>query len=120
MDASGLNFFEVSGVVSATDRRDIVILRSLAGALELLAGEQFAPAFGYSTNQDDYRWGKLHRIVLRHPLEGPFNIPPAGGGFPSPIAGLEGIPTDGGFHTVDAAHHDLRAEGANEFMYTFE
>jgi penicillin amidase len=115
--ASGVNFFNVPGVANAADRRDVLILQSLADALKRLAGEPFAAAFGGSTNQDDYRWGKLHRIVLDHPLGGPFSIPPAGGAFSPPLAGLPGIPTDGGFDTVDAATHDARADSVDAFMF---
>ena len=35
-----------------------------ADALDRLAGPAFAAAFKGSTNQDDYRWGRLHRIVF--------------------------------------------------------
>ena len=49
--ASGLNFFNVPGVTSATDRRDIVILKSLSDALTRLASPDFAPAFGGSADQ---------------------------------------------------------------------
>ena len=89
----------------------------MRSALAALAGPDFAGAFGASTDQDDYRWGKLHRIVFRHPLGGPFSIPPAGGAFPPPLPGLDGIPTDGGFGTVDAASHDARAASADAFMF---
>jgi penicillin G amidase len=111
--ASGINFFNVPGVASAEDRRDILVLKSLADGLARLAGPPFAAAFGGSTNQSDYRWGKLHRIVLNHPLGGAFNVPtinPLGNALP-------GFPTDGGFGTVDVANHDPRADGANEFMF---
>ena len=114
---SGLDFFNVPGVASADDRRDIIILQSLQAALQLMAGEDFARAFGRSTDQDDYRWGKLHRIVFAHPLGAPFSIPPAGGAFPAPLPGLDGIPTDGGFQTVDAASHDVRSASVNGFMF---
>ncbi len=118
---SGLNFFSVPDLPptdeNARDRRDIVILASLSGALERLAGPAFAAAFNGSTNQEDYRWGKLHRIVLRHPLDGPFSIPPAGGAFPGLAPELPGIATDGGFQTLDRGDHDVRAETANGFMY---
>ena len=117
LSASGLSFFNVPGVASALDRRDIVILGSLEMALTRLAGEPFRAAFGASGDQHDYNWGKLHRIVFRHPIGGPFSIPPAGGEFPAPLAGLPGIPTDGGFGAVDASNHDARAQGANEFMF---
>ncbi len=115
--ASGLNFFQVTGLSIPEDARDYIILNSLARALDALAGDAFDIAFHKSTNLGDYRWGKLHRIVFVHPLGGPFNVPPAGGVFPDPLAGLPGIPVDGGFQTVDAATHDVRAEGANEFMF---
>jgi penicillin amidase len=114
---SGLNFFNVPGIDDAGDRRDIIILQSLQEALELMAGEDFAVAFDRNTNQDNYRWGKLHRIVFSHPLGEPFSIPPAGGEFPAALPGLEGIPTDGGFQTVDAASHDVRGTGDNGFMF---
>ena len=115
--ASGLNFLNEPGVASAADRRDILILKSPDEALTRLAGDPFAAAFGHSTRQDDYRWGKLHRVVFTHTLGGPFNIPPAGGLFPPPLPGLDGIPTDGGFGTVDAAIHNLRGDNSNGFMF---
>src|SRR5438093_6791342 len=112
--ASGIDFFAVPGTASTDDRRDFVILRSLRQGLDLLA----SPALFASTNQSDYRWGRLHRIVFAHPLGGPFSIPPAGGAFPAPLAGLRGIPTDGGFQTVDASSHKTRAQAADDFMFT--
>jgi penicillin amidase len=115
--ASGVNFFVVPGIANAEDRRDILLLRSVADALTLLAGDAFKPAFGSSPQQADYRWGKLHRIVFQHPLGGPFSIPPAGGAFPPPLAGLDGIPTDGAFQTVDDAQHDVRAASLDGFMF---
>jgi penicillin amidase len=51
-------------------------------------------------------------------MGGPFSIPPAGGAFPVPIAGLPGIPTDGGWNTVDAARHGGRADSVNRFMFS--
>jgi penicillin amidase len=116
--ASGLNFFNVPGVTNAADRRDIVLLASVQQALALLASDEFKPAFNNSTQQNDYRWGKLHRIVFAHPLGGPFSVPPAGGAFPPPLAGLTGIPTDGGFQTVDASSHSARAATLNGFMFS--
>jgi len=112
--ASGIDFFAVPGMPSADDRRDFVILRSLRQGLDLLA----SPALFASTTQSDYRWGRLHRIVFAHPLGGPFSIPPAGGAFPAPLAGVRGIPTDGGFQTVDASSHKTRAQTADDFMFT--
>lgn len=115
--ASGLNFFKLPGINSASDRRDLIILRSLENTLILLAGPAFQNAFGGSTNLDDYRWGKLHRITFTHVLGGPFSIPSAGGAFPQPLANLPGIPTDGGFQTVDAGNHNVRAADDGSFIY---
>jgi penicillin G amidase len=115
--ASGIDFFAVDGVPDAADRRDVLLLRSLDGALDKLAGPDFQAAFGGSTDQDDYRWGRLHRVVMDHPMDGALNIPPGGGAFPAPLANLPGIPTDGGFGTVDASSHDARADASNDFMF---
>lgn len=96
----------------------MLILKSLADALARLAGPPFQAAFGGSTNQNDYRWGRLHRIVLDHPLGGPFSVPPAFGALPHPLGtSLPGLPTDGGFGVVDASNHDPRAQDANAFMF---
>ncbi|MBK8121339.1 MAG: penicillin acylase family protein [Sulfuritalea sp.] len=108
--ASGVDFFVVPGVANAADRRDVLILQSVKQALELMASEDFKEAFNKSENQEDYRWGKLHRIVFGHLLGEPFSIPPAGGAFPPSLPGLNGISTDGGFQTVDAATHSLRIQ----------
>ncbi|HEX2253268.1 MAG TPA: penicillin acylase family protein, partial [Thermoanaerobaculia bacterium] len=116
--ASGLYFFAGGSGATPAEQRDSLILDSLADALALLASPAFAPAFGGSTDQDDYRWGLLHRVVLDHPLGPPFSIPPAGGAFdPALPPGLPGIPVDGGFGVVDASSHSARADGLNEFMF---
>jgi penicillin amidase len=106
--ASGVDFFAVPGVSDPADRRDILVLRSLSGALDLLAGPAFDAAFHGSTDQDGYRWGAVHRITFDAVLGGPWSIPANGG---------PGLPTDGGFSTVDAASHDIRADAANEFTF---
>jgi cysteine-rich repeat protein len=114
--ASLINFFRVPGVVDQFVARDIILLESLRNGLNLLASNDFAPAFANSTNLDDYRWGKLHRIVFSHFLGGPFNMPPAG--HPLNVApNLPGIARPGGRQSVDAAAHDARADGLNEFMF---
>ena len=119
--ASGVQFFNVppmaNNAETAAARRDILILKSVADALALLASDEMKPAFANSTNQNDYRWGKLHRIVFNHRLGGPFSTPPAGGAFPPPLAGLTGIPVDGGFEVVDASTHNSRAATLNGFMF---
>jgi penicillin amidase len=114
--ASGLAFFNAPGLPTAASRRDFVLLKSVRDALNLASGPSFAPAFGGSTNQEDYRWGRLHRITFDHPLGGPFSIPP-GAGFTGLGASLPGIPTDGGFSVVDASSHNARASGLNSFTF---
>ena len=117
--ASGIDFFALPGVdASPEDRRDLLLLQSVSGALALLSGPVFAPAFQGSTHQGDYRWGKLHRIVFAHVMDGPFSVPPAFGQFPAPLAGLPGIPKGGGFGVVDASNHPVRADSANAFMFS--
>jgi penicillin G amidase len=115
--ASGLDFFSVPGVTSPEAARDILILASVKDALDLAASPAFASAFGGSSNQDDYRWGKLHRITFAHLLDGPFSIPP-GAGFTDLAPDLPGLATDGGYDTVDAASHDPRAATLNGFMFS--
>lgn len=114
---SGINFFNLPpGVVvgAAADRRDILILQSLADSLASLSGSEFKEAFGFSTDQDDYRWGKLHRIVFEHPLGSLFSVPSD-----NPLGNeLPGFPTDGGYGTVDSSNHDVRAQGVNDFMFS--
>ncbi len=114
--ASGIQFFTDPAAANPAQARDIVLLESLRSALDLLAGPAFAPAFANSTDQDDYRWGKLHRVVLDHPLGGPFSIPPTGG-LHDLAPGLPGIPRSGGFGAVDASGHNVRADSVNEFMF---
>jgi penicillin G amidase len=114
--ASGLDFFAAPGLPTPEARRDYMLLKSMQDALALAASPAFAPAFGGSTIQSEYRWGKLHRVVFQHPLGGPFSIPPAAG-FTNLGAGLPGIPTDGGFNVVDASSHGPRASAVNAFMF---
>lgn len=114
--ASGLDFFPVPGVAAADDRRDLVLLQSLADALALAASDSFKPAFGKSTNQADYRWGKLHRVELPSNLGAPFTLPSAGSVFPPPLPGLAGIPMDGGYQNVDVAGFDPRAATPDAFI----
>ena len=102
--AAGVNFFEVEGAPAPEAARDIAILRALQKALDLLAGDQFAAAYGRSTNLNDYRWGKLHRITFQHVLGNPFTIP-AAGGFSHLAPALPGVARAGGFEVVDASNH---------------
>jgi penicillin amidase len=114
--ASGLDFLEVPGVTAPNDRRDILILKSLRDALDLLAGDRFADAFHRSTNQQDYRWGRIHRLHCPHLMGDPFGIPPAGGAFPHPLPDLPGIPVDGSNITIDVTGHPWRADETAAFL----
>ncbi len=107
--ASGLNFFS-QGLAST-------VQGSLQQALDLLASDEFAPAFANSTDVMDYRWGKLHRIVFAHPLGvDPLNVP-NGGGFMDLGPNLPGLARQGGFQAVDASSHSARANTLNGFMF---
>ena len=113
-----IDFFDVPGIADPLDQRDYKLLEALRAALDLLAGPEFADAYANSTNQDDYRWGKLHRIVLDHPFIEAFSLPAQPPGvFPQPVPGLRGYPTDGGFSVVDASSHSARADSVNEFQF---
>jgi penicillin G amidase len=112
---SGIDFFAVPGIADAADRRDFLILNSLGEALTLAAGDNFRAAFGNSTRQTDYRWGKLHRITLPSPAGAPYTIPSEGNRFTSPLPGLPGIPVDGGYHVPDVATHPVRADAPELF-----
>lgn len=115
--ASGIPFFNVQGAPDAASARDTLLLATLQQSLALLASDEFAPAFGNSTNQEDYRWGKLHRIVFAHPMGvDPFNVP-NGGGLSSLGEGLPGVARAGGYQTVDASSHNTRASTVNGFMF---
>ncbi|MBB5207394.1 penicillin acylase family protein [Chiayiivirga flava] len=120
--ASGLDFFaNVPAELADADpavRRDCILLASLRQGLDLLASDEFAPAFANSTDMDDYRWGKLHRIVFDHPLGAQLSIP---GENPYPLtnvaADLPGLARQGGFDVVDASGHNARANTLNGFMF---
>jgi penicillin amidase len=114
--ASGIDFFVVPGVSAPEDRRDVLILRAVRDGLAMLASDEFAPAFDNSTDQQDYRWGKLHRIVFEHPLGGGFNVPPAGG-LDDLAPGLQGLARSGGYGALDASSHDPRAKQLDGFMF---
>ncbi len=103
-------------VIPVAAARDIIILDSLRAALDLLASDTFAAAFGGSTSQDDYLWGNLHRIVLDHALGEPFSVP-GPGVLPNLGEGLRGIARAGGFGALDASSHGARADGLDEFMF---
>lgn len=113
--ASGIRFFDIPELdLPPAVERDVVLLRSLEDALALLGSGAFEAAFG-RRSLAFARWGRLHRLVLSHPLGRDFSIPPLGG-FEGD-AYLEGIPVDGGFEVVDASGFDPRAASPGEFRF---
>ncbi len=114
--ASGINFFTNPQAPDPAAARDFVLLASLRQGLDLLASDEFAPAFGNSSDVMDYRWGRLHRIVFDHPLNDIFSLPNGLYGLVT-TPGLPGVARGGGYEAVDASSHSSRADGLNEFMF---
>ncbi len=115
--ASGIDFFPEPVALGADDRRDAALLRALQATLDALASDTYAAAFARSEDQDDYRWGKLSRVTLRHPASPTRSVPPAGG-FANLSPQLPGIPRDGAFQTLNRGTPDAAASGANGFEVT--
>ena len=114
--AAGIDWIPEPAVLSAGDRRDAALLQALRDALDHLASDDLSPAFANSTNQEDYRWGKLHRIVFDHPFEDAFDIPTQGG-FEDLTPDLRGLARDGGYNVVNASGFSARAIGVESFRF---
>ena len=100
--ASGLAFFNVDGAPTAAAGRDYLLLKALRDGLDALASEEFAAAFGGSTDLSDYRWGKLHRIVFRHRWVDRSTFPVPTRMVHRPGPDLPGVARPGGYEVVDA------------------
>lgn len=114
--ASGVDFIPEPAGLTAEERRDLALLTALRSALDDLASNDYADAFGNSTDQDDYRWGRLHRIVFDHPFEASFSIPPAAG-FDHLAPSLPGLSRDGGYEVVNASGFSARAGSQNSYRF---
>ncbi len=114
--ASGLNFFTNDDAPNPAAARDFLMLATLRQSLDLLASDEFAPAFANSTSLMDYRWGRLHRIVLDHPLNDVFSLPNGLYGLAT-VDGLPGISRAGGYQVLDASTHNVRGDSLNGFMF---
>jgi penicillin amidase len=114
--ASGVDFIPGPPALSAEERRDLALLAALRSALDALASNQFAPAFANSTDQDEYRWGKLHRIVFDHAFDASLSVPPQNG-FAHLAPDLPGVARDGGYEVVNASSFSARATELNSFMF---
>lgn len=113
---SGVDFFPEPAALPAEARRDAALLGALESALDALASDAYAAAFGNSTDQDDYRWGLLHRKTFGHELGGSFSLPPFAG-FEDVAPGLAGMARDGGFEVVNASGFNARADGVDAFRF---
>ena len=115
---STVDFFAWAPLPTAAERRDFVALKSLGDALDALAGPDFAAAFKGSTSQEDYKWGRLHRIVFDGLVfGGATSVPGATADLPPSFPDLSGLATDGGFGVVDASSHSARAANSDAFMF---
>jgi penicillin amidase len=114
--AAGFDWIPQPAALSAEQRRDLALLGALEDALDALASPAFAPAFAQSTNQNDYRWGKLHRIVFDHLIDPDASIPPQAG-FSHLAPDLPGLARDGGYEVVNASGFSARSIGLNNFMF---
>ncbi len=113
---SGVDFFAEPTALSAEARRDVAILTALGAALDSLASTSYAAAFANSTNQDDYRWGRLHRKTFSHELGGNFSLPPYAG-FEDLAPDLLGLSRDGGYEIVNASGYSATADGPDAFRF---
>ena len=104
--AAGVPLFSVPGLegVPPAIARDIVILKSLQDALDLLASDEFTG----SRNVRDYLWGKFHRIRVPHIAQfgGPFDLPPG-----------ESFAVDGGYQVVDRSDPNVRGTKPTDFWF---
>jgi penicillin amidase len=121
---SSINFFDDTSVaLTAEEERDVILVKSLQDALNLLAGAGFAPAFANSTNVDDYLWGKVHYVIINSFIDGDLNgtLVAGGGAYsipPQPAVGFPpGMPADGGRFTVDVANYGLRPTSATGLSF---
>lgn len=120
---SGLNFFDdMTVTLSAAEERDILLVKSLQAALDLLAGAGFTNAYANSLDVDDYLWGKVHYVIFQSFLDGALNGTqiPGGGVFsipPQPAAFPPGKPSDGARFTVDVASYGLRPTSENGLSF---
>lgn len=114
--ASGLRFLDWPGIANPFFAREAILLQSLRDALDLLASDALAPAFGNSTQQDDYRWGYLHRTAFGHPLGTAWSAPPQGG-LEDLMEGLPGVARPGGFGSLDVSSHSARADELDDFTF---
>ena len=114
--SAGVDFFPEPAALPAAARRDLALLTALRDALDALASASYAPAFANSTNQGDYRWGKLHRKTFGHELGARFSLPPYAG-FQDLAPNLPGLSRDGGYEVVNASGYSAKADDSDAFRF---
>ena len=124
MGASGIYFFDDPAISSLTvsQERDVILVKSLQEALDLLGGAAFTQAYANSANVDDYLWGKVHYVIFRSFLDGALNntLIPGGGAYdipPQPASFPPGAPSNGARFTVDVANYGLRPASATGLSF---
>lgn len=121
---SGINFFDDTSVSLAADvERDMLLVKSLGSALNLLSGAGFADAYANSMNIDDYLWGKVHYTIFTSFVDGQLNDThiPGAGIFdipPQPVASFPpGMPRNGARFTVNVANYGMRPTDENGLSF---
>ena len=96
----------------------IIILKSLADGMQMLASSDFAAAFNSSTNLGDYHGASCIASSSRIDGRRCSRLGRSAGSPGKSIPGLPGVSVDGGYSTVDVGTHDPRATTADGFMFS--
>ena len=80
-----------------TERMNEIMVLAFADAIEWLTASDRAAGGTASASPDDWRWGWLHTVVLKHNVLGTYDIPPAS-------EHPHGFPRPGDNFCVDASH----------------
>lgn len=111
LGVSGVDFFQqgVPPGLSAGERRDYLLLKSVADGLDRLSSAEFAAEYGMSTNVMDYRWGRVHRLRIPHalePISSLLSVPPQGSTMDL-APDLPGTPFGGASDTINVSPSSL-------------
>jgi penicillin amidase len=122
--ASGIDFFDDTSVsLSADVERDMLLVKSLQSALNLLSGAGFVDAYANSMSVDDYLWGKVHYTLFTSFVDGQLNDTHiAGAGIfdipPQPAASFPpGMPRNGARFTVNVGNYGMRPTDENGLSF---
>ena len=90
--ASGLDFFAAPGVADAEGRQALTLLTARRAGAGPAGGRRTSRRVRRLDGPPTTAGAQLHRLVLDHPLGGPFNAPPAFGALPGAAAGPDRHP----------------------------